>query len=959
MAERARIPHVPALDGVRGAAVAAVLVFHADHLSGGFLGVDLFFTLSGYLITALLIAEWRSSGTIALGRFWIRRARRLMPALLAVIAAVAVYAAVYSTPAELGRIRDDGLAALFYVANWHEIAAGRGYWDAFASRSPFEHMWSLAIEEQFYVFWPLLAFGLMKLGKGSTRWLGAFCAIAGLASAVTMIVLHTPGGETSRVYFGSDTRAAAILIGAGLAILLAERGHVSSARSRVLLELAGWASLLSLVAAWKFTSLASDRLYEGGFLAAGLGAAVVIAAIVHPQRGGLSKLLAIQPLRWLGLGSYGLYLWHWPIFVWLSKSRTGLDGWTLTAVRLSVSAAVAYASYHLIEQPIRHGALTKWRGALAVPVGFAGAAAALVLATVGAVPAPSTALIASGEEPPGIATGDTTSPTTAGTTTTLPAGSPTTTQAPGQGPINLFITGDSVGYTVAKGLTEVAAGEQVTVTSEARFGCGISRGDGPVRLRDQEVDDAADGAVCHQWPTRWADSLTASGATHAVLVLGAWDVADRKLDDTWVAPCEAGFDTWWRGEADEAIAVLGSTGAKVRVLNIPYLRSDVLGLTNDEQDERVDCLNTILIEAAGAAGVPVIDVAGLVCPDGSCPEKVDDVVLRPDGVHYDGEGGTTIARWLVAQLRAIDALEAPSQSTTTSAPSTTTTSSVAPTGTDPADPAAVQVLASSVLATGRTPTADDPLRVMTVGDSLMWDAQLGIEAALEATGVVEVELAAIQGMGVASLYPWRTEWPRLLEERNPELVLAHWGGWDVKLIDQVGADAYRAMLDEAIATLASTGADVVLIGLPPSQVGWGDVAQAVPRTINYYFVELIDRFPGIVSYVHPDPFIAPEGVPVLYLPGLGGAEERVRKADYDHYCPAGAARFGQAMVDLLSPAFSLPPVQEDWRLGRWVNDERFDIPAESCTLEPPPAEAPPVAETVPPTTVVAPPIPTE
>ena len=146
MDTRARIPHVPALDGVRGAAVIAVLIFHAGHLDGGFLGVDLFFTLSGYLITSLLVAEWRGSGTIHLGRFWARRARRLLPAVLVVAAAVGIYAVRYATPQDLKTIRDDGLATLGYIANWHTIVVGRGYWDSFRAPSPFEHTWSLAVD---------------------------------------------------------------------------------------------------------------------------------------------------------------------------------------------------------------------------------------------------------------------------------------------------------------------------------------------------------------------------------------------------------------------------------------------------------------------------------------------------------------------------------------------------------------------------------------------------------------------------------------------------------------------------------------------------------------------------------------------------------------------------------------------------------------------------------------------
>jgi hypothetical protein len=232
-----------------------------------------------------------------------------------------------------------------------------------------------------------------------------------------------------------------------------------------------------------------------------------------------------------------------------------------------------------------------------------------------------------------------------------------------------------------------------------------------------------------------------------------------------------------------------------------------------------------------------------------------------------------------------------------------------------------------------------------------------VEAALEATGVGQVELAAIQGMGLAGIYPLRAEWPRLLAERNPELIIASWGGWDIKELADLGAEAYRAMLDEAVTSLTATGATLVFIGLPPSQAGWGDAAEPTPRTINQLFAELPDRFPGRVTYVLPDPFIAPDGLPVLYLPGLNGQPERVRKADYDHFCPAGAAPYGQAMLDLLTPAHRLPAATVDWRVQPWVNDERYSIPAGSCRFEPPPATELSTDGTVPPTTIAPPPVP--
>ncbi len=260
------LAHMPALDGLRGVAVAAVLAFHTGHFGGGFLGVDLFFVLSGFLITALLVQERRASGTIDLRRFWARRARRLLPALLVVLVAVLGYAAVLAVPGELAGIRDDVLATLGYVANWEHVAGAGGDVSPFAVLSPLEHTWSLAIEEQFYLLWPLVVTAVLALAAGSRRWLLAVVAGLGAASAGAMAALHDPGGDPARAYFGTDTRALSILAGAGLALVMIRRVPPRSWPGRVALEAGGLAGAAALAAAWTVASPGDDRLYPGGFV---------------------------------------------------------------------------------------------------------------------------------------------------------------------------------------------------------------------------------------------------------------------------------------------------------------------------------------------------------------------------------------------------------------------------------------------------------------------------------------------------------------------------------------------------------------------------------------------------------------------------------------------------------------------------------------------------------------------
>ena len=286
-----RLPHVPALDGLRGVAVVGVLAFHLGHLRGGYLGVDLFFVLSGFLITSLLLVEREGTGRIDLGAFWARRARRLLPALFLLLAAVAAYAATNPVDVVMSGLRADALATLAYIANWHAIVADKGYWDLFASPSLLEHTWSLAIEEQLYVVWPLVVFGALRFGRRAV--LGTALVLAA-ASALAMVVLHGAGDDTSRVYFGTDTRAAAVLVGAALAAWRGSRFRGAPAVGAVAAALLG--------VAWCTVPGTAGWLYEGGFLVCSIAGAVVLAGALQP--GPLATVLSARPLRHLGVISY-------------------------------------------------------------------------------------------------------------------------------------------------------------------------------------------------------------------------------------------------------------------------------------------------------------------------------------------------------------------------------------------------------------------------------------------------------------------------------------------------------------------------------------------------------------------------------------------------------------------------------------------------------------------------------
>lgn len=351
-----RLSYLPGLDGLRAVAVMAVLFYHADYawLPGGFLGVEVFFVISGYLITSLLIKEWQHNGRIDLPAFWLRRARRLLPALFLLLTSILTVAVIF-LPDEVAALRGDVLAASAYITNWYFIVAQKSYFETVGRPPLLQHLWSLAIEEQFYVLWPvLLSLMLRRWRPGRVAFI---ILAAATASSIWMAVLYQPATDPSRVYYGTDTRAAGLLFGAVLAFLW-QPERVGSRLGRWLVELLGVAGLAGLCAVFAGINQFSPALYRGGFAFVALATMAAIAACVHPQ-GRLGPLvLGRQPLRWIGLRSYGIYLWHWPIYM-LTRPQIDVpfDGLPLLALRLALTFILSDLSYRLIETPIRNGAL--------------------------------------------------------------------------------------------------------------------------------------------------------------------------------------------------------------------------------------------------------------------------------------------------------------------------------------------------------------------------------------------------------------------------------------------------------------------------------------------------------------------------------------------------------------------------------------------------------------------------
>jgi len=351
------IPPIPALDGIRAIAVIAVLLYHADLLwaPGGFLGVEVFFVLSGFLITALLWSELVASGGLGFRGFWFRRARRLLPALFGLLL-VTLAAFLIGWPHEIAAIRGDVAAAFTYSSNWYLIGVNRSYFQTVGRPSPFGHLWSLAIEEQFYLLWPLALVLLYKVVRRAKRVAG-FIGGAALLSAIAMWVLYN-GNDPSRVYYGTDTRAAGLLIGAALAVLWRPwtPGFKVKVSPRALELAALGAGAILVWAFWRWDEFSSFT-YRPGLQLVSLASAVLVAASVHPET-RLHAVLGWKPLRWIGRRSYGIYLWHWPVYV---VTRPGIDlGWSsgpTLVLRLGLTLLLAELSFRYVEEPIRRGAL--------------------------------------------------------------------------------------------------------------------------------------------------------------------------------------------------------------------------------------------------------------------------------------------------------------------------------------------------------------------------------------------------------------------------------------------------------------------------------------------------------------------------------------------------------------------------------------------------------------------------
>jgi peptidoglycan/LPS O-acetylase OafA/YrhL len=701
---RPTLGHIRGLDGIRAFAVLSIIAFHTglNSVPGGFYGVDAFFVLSGYLITSLLVKEWGGTGTIRLGRFWAGRARRLLPALFLMVTVVGIVMAVWPQILQTQNIVGDAVSTVFYVSNWYSIHTGVTYFNLSTQPSPFLHTWSLAIEEQFYLVWPLVVLAVLRLGTGRPRraaapggrfsvlgggtlvvkpaptgradpeWvrrrrlhlLFAVACLGSLASAVVMALL-APNGYTTRAYYGTDCRAQALLVGAAISIGLT-LWHGGSERTWFtrLAGVLGIAGALGTAALWMTTSETTTFAFSGGFMVASLAAGAVVLGCVAAPRSMVVRFLELPPLPQWGRISYGVYLWYWPVLLVMTGQRLHWGVYPLFLARVGITVAIAALSYDLIEMPIRRGALRRWRSWVAAPVGAAIAVAAVVASTL--VPVGASELQGSALSLPQSSSSAATR-AVGSTTTTVPLPTYLSPAPPAlAGPVKrvkVLVVGDSIAGTLAVGLAQVADRNDVQIVDEGLPGCSVSPQQkihvaNWVLPPGAPCDDPNPDALFDTW-RRWVDAYNPD----VVIYAARSETFDQEIGGTWENLGQPSFDAYLSGRFRQAVSVLGAKGATVVFMTSPYYDSGTAtggGPWPEDVPARVQTDNSIMRAVAtsttsGAGNkVYVFDLNTLVSPGNAYAASVGQVNLRcTDGVHFSPSGGIYVGLRLVPDLVAL------------------------------------------------------------------------------------------------------------------------------------------------------------------------------------------------------------------------------------------------------------------------------------------------------------------
>jgi peptidoglycan/LPS O-acetylase OafA/YrhL len=620
---------ISSLDGVRAISLFILMGYHfgVGWLQGGFFGLDVFYVLSGYLITGLLLSEYRKRGSIKLSAFWLRRARRLLPALLIVLVAVTLMVRFAEPVGLYPDFRWSAFSALFYFSNWQQIAASSNYFVATGAVSPLTHTWSLAVEEQFYLVWPLIVLAVMGLSRRFERGLRnlLIISVAGvIASATEMALLYTPTANTTRLYFGTDTHAQPILLGAAMACVMTmiqmRRGSDGMApeartaavrRLLVVVGIAGLAGTFSLTYAMDGTAPFD---YRGGFLVSSLSAGAIIVSAVSAPTGIVARVLSLRPLVWVGTISYGAYLWHYPIFIYLDAERTGRQGFTLLVIRFAATFVVAAASFYLVERPIMYG--TFWKSVKAIGPAVVATIAVVVIIVV------------------------------ATTTAATAAAGVVRYQSPASDPAppRVVVLGDSTALTLSFALSATAP-KGTTVVDGGSFGCGLVFG--TYASNDPPTPQLPMFPACNvasppssQWPARDMAFVMGTKPGDVVLfVAGTWEVQDVLRGGKWTNIEQPADQRYVLAQMARAVGIATAHGAHLAFTTMPALASGAAfneGPLPEDSPARRAIYNKLVRETAKdfPGKVSVIDYGAILSPNGVFTKDIDGVQVRTaDGVH--------------------------------------------------------------------------------------------------------------------------------------------------------------------------------------------------------------------------------------------------------------------------------------------------------------------------------------
>jgi peptidoglycan/LPS O-acetylase OafA/YrhL len=647
----------PSLDGIRAFSVIAVMLYHANiaWLPGGFLGVEVFFVVSGFLITSLLIEERESTRRIDLKQFWIRRARRLLPALVVMLAATAVCVAFYATDSAPD-FRRDVLPSLGYFSNWWQIFAVDTPYFAASSLPVLRHLWSLAVEEQWYLIWPLLfvfVFGAKWMRPKISGALLLLCSGA-IMFATALRFVQDDETRTNFLYLSTLTRSSGLLLGAAVAMLWRpwRKNSLPSWWKSSLADALAVASIAVIGVLMATVHVADAQLYQGGLAVTTIASAVIIAVVMRPNGLFVKKFFSQELFVEIGRRSYGLYLWHWPIFV-VAHAR---DSGNRLAVALALTVIINEFVYQYVEIPTRQGALGNWlhnRQKLSamhrrLPVLITAA----VVASLGI-----TGVKVVGIEARDLSIDTSTAnvifsvPTTVASASSLPAASTTSTTI-AKLPRKLVIVGDSQAHSL---VVNKPSGIEKTfvITNGSIDGCGIY--DRGVGVGGTNGNFRRNFANCVGFEKKWAKSATTARADVALVVIGAWEVLDLKINGFTFAVNTSPADTMFRTQMKRGIDALRSTGATVALLEVACMRpvdskgGPVPALPQRGDDTRTSHLNDLLREIAAPEDDGVFFISGPKewCSD---PKISTSLSYRWDGVHAYKPGAKLIFETIASSV---------------------------------------------------------------------------------------------------------------------------------------------------------------------------------------------------------------------------------------------------------------------------------------------------------------------